>query len=337
MRGVKIVDARKVETRNWPEPAPAGEEVVVRVEAAALCGSDLHGLYETPGEKKCIPGHEAAGVVTAVDAARRFKEGDRVVCLPFLTCGVCDLCRAGIVAYCRAKKGVYGFSLDGFQAQHVRIHESSLLPLPEPLSFEQGCLMLDPIGTPFHAHRRIATNGTHTVGVFGVGPMGLGTLVLAVHLGARVVAIDPAGYRRELAVRLGAAAAIDPGAGDVVEQVRAATGGWGLDRAIECCGKAEALAWAMELTRPLGHVAIIGENSQATINQSKHLIHREMTLSGNCGFWLGEYGQIVRLYELGFRGQDIITHRFSLEQAAEAYALFERRQTGKVVFLPNAG
>ncbi len=335
MRALKMLDTRELEVRNFPDPAPDGEFVVVRVEAAAICGSDLHGLYERPGEKKCIPGHEAAGVVAAVDRPRRHKVGDRVVVLPFQVCGQCDYCRMGTLDLCRAKAGVHGFSLDGFQAQYVRVHESSLLPLPEGLSFEQGSLMLDPVGTPYHAHRRIGTYAAHTVGVFGVGPMGLGALVLALHFGCRAIVIEPAAYRRELALRLGAAAAVDPAAGDVVEQVRGLTGGRLLDRALECCGKPEALTWAVDLMRPLGQVALIGESGSGTINPSR-IIHREVSISGSCGFWLGEMGEIVRLYETGLRAAEIITHRLPLERAAEGYALFERRETGKVVLLPWA-
>lgn len=335
MRALKMLDARKLEVRDFADPTPEGEFVVVRVEAAPICGSDLHGLYERPGEKTCIPGHEAAGVVSAVDRPRRYKVGDRVVALPFLTCGQCDYCRMGTLDLCRAKGGVHGFSMDGFQAQYVRVHESSLLPLPDNISFEQGCLMLDPVGTPYHSHRRIGTYAAHTVGIFGVGPMGLGAMVLALHFGCKTIVIEPAPYRRELALRLGAAAAVDPAAGDVVEQVRGLTGGRLLDRAFECCGKPEALAWAVDCMRPLGQIALIGESGSATINPSR-IIHREVSISGSCGFWLGEMGDIVRLYEMGLRATDIITHRLGLEAAAEGYAMFERRETGKVVLLPNA-
>ena len=97
MRAAKILDALKVETRDFPDLKPEGDEVVVRVEAAAICGSDLHALYQKPGEKKQIPGHEGAGVVVAVDKARTVKLGDRVATTAFHACGACDMCRAGYV------------------------------------------------------------------------------------------------------------------------------------------------------------------------------------------------------------------------------------------------
>jgi propanol-preferring alcohol dehydrogenase len=333
MRGIKLLDRHKLETRDYPDPVPKGDDVVVRIEAAAICGSDLHGLYEVPGEKRWIPGHEAAGVVVAVDRPRRFKVGDRVCITPFHTCGECDFCRSGYVAYCRAKKSVHGFTSDGFQAELALVSESSLLPLPPGISFEEGSLILDPVGSPYHSLRRMATNATHTVGVFGLGPMGLGAVLIAARLGAKVIGVDPIAYRRELARRLGAAEMIDPAGGDVVARIRELTHGYGLDRSVECSGKAEPLHAALDLARPLSHVAIIGENAQATIRPSEHFTSKEIFLSGSCCFPLGEYGDILRLCEGGLRVRDLITHRFPIEQAAAAYSLFAQGNTGKVLFV----
>ncbi|MGD0089439.1 MAG: zinc-binding dehydrogenase [Planctomycetota bacterium] len=335
MRAAKILDAQKVETLNFPDPKPQGDEVVVRIEAAAICGSDLHGLYRRPGEKKQIPGHEGAGVVVAVDQARTVKPGDRVAALAFKACCACDMCRAGYVAYCRAMKGVYGFSRDGVHAQYTLMAESSLLPLPESVSFEEGCLIIDPIGTPYHALKRMAANATHTVAVFGLGPMGLGSVLIAAHLGAKVIGVDTIAYRRALALKLGAWRAVNPGDGDVVKQIRDLTKGYGVDRALECSGKSDPLHAALDLCRPFGHVAIIGENEKATVRPSDHFNRKEICLSGSCCFPLGEYGEILRLFENGLRAKELITHRFTVEQAAEAYRVFAGGDTGKVVFVPG--
>ena len=332
MRGVRILDACEVQTCDWPDPQPAGDEVVVRLEAAPICGSDLHGLYEKPGGAEHIPGHEGAGVVVAVDRPGPFKEGDRVCTMAFNPCGACDLCRSGYVAYCKRMKCVYGFGENGMHAEYVRIATAALLPLPESVSFEQGCLGPDPVGTPYHAHKRIGTDATHTVGVFGLGPMGLGAAAVAALLGAHVIGIDPIAFRRDLAEKLGAAETIDPKAGDVVAQVRELTRGRGLDRALECSGTSAALHAALDLTRPLGHVAIIGENAEAVVRPSDHFNRKEIFLSGSCCFPLGEYGEILRLFDRGLPATDMITHRFPLEQAAEAYHTFAEGNTGKVIF-----
>jgi len=337
MRGARIIEACTVETRDYPDPEPGGEDVVVRIEAAALCGSDLHALYEKPGEKDFVPGHEGAGVVVAVDRPRVLKVGDRVCTAGGLTCGVCDMCHAGYFAYCRKSRGGYGFGLDGVHAEYARISERALLRLPDGLTFEQGALILDPVGTTYHAHKRIGTNATHVVGIFGLGPMGLGALCVAVHLGARVIGVEPVAYRRELARKLGAEAVLDPAAGDVAEQIREATGGHGLDRALECSGEAEPLHIALDAIRKFGHVAIIGENTEAVIRPSDHFCRKEITLSGSTCFPLGEYDELLRAFERGLRTGEIITHRFDIEHAAEAYQTFAARQTGKVIFVPAEG
>lgn len=333
MRGIRILDAGKVETRDYPDPVPQGEEVVVKLEAAAICGSDLHALYQSPGEKRFIPGHEGAGVVVAVDKPRVLKVGDRVCTTAIYPCGLCDHCRMGYTIYCRANKGVYGFGLDGVHATHVRICERSLLPLPASLSFEQGCLILDPVGTHYHANKRMGTNARHTVAVFGLGPMGLGAVCVTAFLGARVIAVDPIAYRRELAKTLGAADVVDPAAGDVAAQIRELTKGYGLDRAFECSGKPGPLYTALDLVRHFGHVAIVGENREATISPSNHFNRKEITLSGSTCFPLGEFDEIVRLYEAGLPAAKMITHRYTIEQGAEAYAAFNTGHTGKVIFL----
>jgi len=334
MRGARILDAGKVETRDYPDPVPEGEEVVVRLEAAAICGSDLHGLYQQPGEKSFIPGHEGAGVVVAVDRPHHLKVGDRVCTSAVFPCGTCYMCRAGYTIYCRHARGTYGFGLNGVHAQCARLSERSLLVLPDTMTFEQGCLVLDPVGTPHHAHKRMGTNASHVVGVFGLGPMGLGAVCTAAHLGARVIGIDPIGFRRDLAAKLGAAETVDPAASNVVEQVRQVTKGYGLDRALECSGKAEPLHAALDLVRPFGHVSIIGENAEAKIRPSDHFNRKEIFLSGSTCFPLGEFDEIVRAFEAGLPAARMITHRFTVDQAAEAYATFATGRTGKVIFVP---
>ena len=333
MRGVRLLGPSKLEVRDYPDPEPEGEEVVVRLEAAAICGSDLHGLYERPGEKDFIPGHEGAGVVVAVDKPTWVREGDRVCTTAVWPCGKCDMCRRGYTIYCRDRRGTYGFGLDGVHAEYVRISERSLLPLPDSMTFEQGCLVLDPVGGPYHASKRTGVNATHVVGVFGLGPMGLGAVCIAAHLGAKVIGVDPIPFRRALAEKLGAAVTLDPMAGDIVGQVREATGGYGLDRAFECSGRPEPLRAALDLVRHFGHVAIIGENPEATISPSNHFCRKEIFLSGSTCFPLGEFEEIVRLFESGLRSAEMITHRFTIEQAAEAYATFAGGETGKVIFV----
>jgi len=333
MRGARVLDAHKVVTQNWPDPVPQGEEVVVQMEASPVCGSDLHGLYETPGDKPFVPGHEGAGVVVAVDRPHALKVGDRVATTAIFACGRCESCLAGYTIYCTQSPGTYGFGLNGMQAEFLRISERSLLKLPDSMTFEQGSLVIDPVGTPWHATRRMGLDASHLVGVFGTGPMGLGAVCVSAFLGAKVIAVEPIAYRRALAKKLGAAEAIDPAEGDVVARIRDLTKGYGFDRAFECSAKPEALYQVLDLMHRFGHLAIIGEQGDAKIHPSNHFLRKEVTVSGGTCFPLGEFGEIVRLFESGLRAAEMITHRFTVEQAAEAYRVFATRETGKVVFV----
>lgn len=335
MRAARIVDSRKVVVIDVPDPKPAGTDVVVKMETAPICGSDLHGSYESPGEKEHIPGHEGAGVVVATDKPHHLKVGDRVCLVSAVhPCGRCVMCRSGRSIYCLESRVFYGFGRHGVHAQYALLNEMSLQVIPDSMSFDQASLIMDPVGTSFHAYRRMRTNGSHVVGVFGLGPMGLGAVVVGAFLGARIIVVEPREYRRKLALSLGAADAIDPRAGDAKAQVMDLTGGYGLDHAVECSGTAIALEAALDLVRHFGQVSMIGENSKAEIKPSEQFLRKELTLSGSTCFPIDEFPLIASMYARGLKGAGMITHRFKVDQADEAYRLFHEGNTGKVVFNP---
>jgi len=337
MRGVRILEGPNLEVADWPDPQPEGDEVVVRIEAAGLCGTDLHCLYERDWAAPCIPGHEGAGTVVAVDKPRRFAEGDRVFMMAFSTCGTCGPCKKGYYTYCRDENAkMHGFSKHGFQAEYVGVKESQCLLLPEHVTFEHGAVLQDPIGTPFHAIKRTGVRPEHSVAVFGLGPMGLGAVMIAVQMGCRVIGIEPIAFRRELAAKLGAAELIDPADGGVVERLRDLTGGAGIDRSLECSGRPDALATAEEAAAYFGHIATIGECEAATISPASYFNRRELTLSGSTVFPVTEYDGLCGLIADGLAPERFVTHRYSIEQAAEAYRTFTEGQTGKVIFTPTA-
>ncbi len=337
MRAVRILEGTNLEVADWPDPTPAGDEVVVRVESAGLCGTDLHCLYTKSWAAPCIPGHEGAGTVVAIDRPKWLKEGDRVFMMAFSTCGQCAPCKQGGFTYCRDEGStMHGFSKDGFQAPYVRVKESQCFILPEHMTFEDGAVMQDPIGTPFHAIKRMATEAKHTVAVFGLGPMGMGAVMIAAHKGCRVIGIEPIAYRRDLATTLGAADVIDPAAGDVVEQIRQLTGGAGVDRALECSGRPDVLVSAIDSAAIFGHVAIIAEHDDVTLSPSAQFNRKEVTLSGSTVFPVTEYDELCQLFADGLAANRFITHRYSIEQAKDAYETFTAGQTGKVLFTPES-
>ncbi len=336
MRGIKIHEGPDLEVCDWPDPTPEGDEVVVRIEAAGLCGTDLHCLYEKDWAAPCIPGHEGAGTVVAVDKPTHLKEGDRVFVMAFSNCGKCGPCKKGYYTYCRDENAqMHGFSKNGFQTEYVRTNENQCMILPEHMSFEDGAVLQDPIGTPFHAIKRMGTQPEHTVAVFGLGPMGLGAVMIAAQKGCRVIGIEPIAFRRDMAAKIGAAELIDPAAGDVVERIKELTDGAGVDRSLECSGRADALEAAVEAAAYFGHVATIGECDAATISPSSYFNRKELTLSGSTVFPATEYDELCQLFADGLTPEQFITHRYSIEQAQQAYTTFTAGETGKVVFIPH--
>jgi propanol-preferring alcohol dehydrogenase len=195
-------------------------------------------------------------------------------------------------------------------------------------------MLTDMIGTQFHAQKRLAVSGASTVAVFGLGPMGAAAVLVAKGRGARVIAVDVVHDRLELAYELGADDVIDSRSIDPVQRLREATGGEGVDVAMECSGAPPAQNAALDATRPRGAVAFVGESRQTTINPSDQIIRKVLTVIGAWYFPLWEYEEILDfVVERRIPVERLISHRFSLSQAAEAFARFDAHETVKAVFV----
>src|SRR5437879_2886254 len=150
MQRVRLLGKRQAVVEDVDVPRPHGDEVVVRVRTAAICGSDLHGLYRPEHGARVTPGHEVAGEVVAVDRASRVHEGDRVALHAAVGCGNCRLCRLGAPIYC-PNGDTLGFERDGGDATYVLVPERACLPLPDDVSYDVAALIGDGVGTPYHA------------------------------------------------------------------------------------------------------------------------------------------------------------------------------------------
>jgi D-arabinose 1-dehydrogenase-like Zn-dependent alcohol dehydrogenase len=244
MKGVVFLGDRKLELREFPDPTPGPRDVILEIKASGMCGSDLHN-YRTPanaggvvtgGIKRAagvIAGHEPCGVVAAVGSAVTDKEariGQRVMDHHYDGCGNCKHCRAGWTQMCLEGPVVYGSGGHGAHAKYMKVPVSTLVPLPDSLSFVTGAAISCGTGTAWGALRRVELQGGETIAIFGQGPVGLSATQLAVEMGARVIAIDIAPERRQLARQSGAAEVIDPAAHDMVAAIRALTHGEGAHR-----------------------------------------------------------------------------------------------------------
>ncbi len=315
----------KVEVVESPKPMPRDDWAVVRIRASAICESERKAYLEGA---KYNSGHEACGEIVEVDSPRRAEVGQRVVLYAAIFCGSCAECLSGRAMMCRNLQWHHGY-----HAEYVALPERCLLPLPDDVPYDVGVLLGDALGTPFRAVKRLGVNGSHTVALFGLGPIGLATLLLCKWHGARVIAFDVNSSRMELGRELGADVVLDASKDDPVESVREFTEGDGADIAIDCTGDEGAESAALECVRKSGKIAFVGENAGTiSVSPSEQFIRKELTLIGSWYFALDDYPEMVKLVQSGFPLSRIITHRFPLENAQEAFDLFFSGQTGKVLF-----
>ena len=342
MKAILLPGHAEVRLTERPTPAPGANEVLVRVQASALCRSDM-SLYDgvpvvgagaPPGT--IIPGHEAAGDVVEIgEWVTDVTVGGRVAIYLALGCGSCAACRRGYLMLCPVWRCL-GFDVDGGDAEYVVVPAINCLPIPDTMSYEVAAVATDMVGTQFSTQKRLGVSGADTVAVFGLGPMGAAGVLVAKARGARVIAVGRAGGRLALAEALGADTVLDTDSPDLVGQLRAATRGRGVDVAIECSGNPVAQNAALDAVRALGSVAFVGESRSTTINPSDQFLRKMLTVIGGWYFATWEFPEIVRFIEdHDVPVERLVSHRFELRDAAEAFALFNARKTDKVVFVPS--
>lgn len=327
MRAVRILGGERVALVEAPEPEPPEGGVVVRLRASGLCGSELHGYRgATAMETPANGGHEPAGEVVDASRSRRWRVGDRVGIHAVWGCGRCSWCAQGIYTFCDARSVV-----GAAHAEYVAAPDHVLVSLPEDVDFATGTLLAgDGLGVPYHTSRRLTLRGGDTVAVVGCGPIGLGNILLQSFLGARVVGLDLLPLRREWAGKLGAAATLDAG-DDPVPALQELTAGRMADAVIEATGRPEGLALALRLVGKGGTVACCGENREVTLHIGRDLIRRDITLFGGWFYHFHEYPAMLELRRRGLAVEKLISHRFPLEQAAEAFTEFAEGRTAKAV------
>lgn len=340
MRGVVFLGERNLELRDFPDPAPGPREVVVEIRASGMCGSDLTG-YRAPTEafRPIVRGHEPCGVVLARGSAVLEEEapiGRRVMVHHYSGCGECKHCQVGYTQMCLYGHQVYGSTANGGHAPMMLVHPYMLVPLQDELSFEEGASISCGTATAYVALSRLAVSGRDTLAIFGQGPVGLSATMLAKAMGARVIAIDPVPERVSLAADFGADVVLDAREGDVVKAIQDLTHGEGAQTTLDCTGNPEARVNAVKSAAHWGRVCFVGEGNTTTFDISPDIIHKQLTIYGSWTFsnvGQAECARFVINHELPL--PKLLTHRFKLEEAEQAYKLFDSQTTGKGIFLPN--
>lgn len=349
MKGVVFVGDRQIELQNFADPTPGPGEVVLEIKASGMCGSDLKFYRAAPGEAAktlgigvggaVIAGHEPCGVVAAVGPgvpANQARVGQRVMQHHYRGCGVCPHCSTGWMQLCvEGVKEVYGVTGNGAHAQYMKCPARTLVPLPESLSFATGAAISCGTGTAWGALQRLGLQGDHTIAIFGQGPVGLSATQLAHAMGARVIALDTNEARLKRAKEFGADVSIDPtGTNDPVAAIRDATHGLGAHLSLDCSSSPIARRQAVQCVRTWGKACYVGEGESVTLDVSPDMLRRQVTIVASWTFsTVGQADCATFVADRGIAVDKLFTHRWKLDQADEAYKLFDKQADGKGVFL----
>jgi threonine dehydrogenase-like Zn-dependent dehydrogenase len=342
MQGVVFLGSRQLEMQTFPDPVPGPNEVVLEIKASGMCGSDLKFYRAKDGAASLglgdggivIGGHEPCGVVADVgEGVDKSWIGQRVMDHHYLGCGICKHCDSGWSQMCLEGVTVYGATGHGAHAPYMKVAESTLVPLPEALSFLTGAAISCGTGTAYGALRRLDVSDGDTLAIFGQGPVGLSATQLASAMGVRVIALDVGKERLSRAKDFGAEVLIDPSVDDPVEAIRELTSGEGSELSLDCSAASEARQAAVRCVKVWGRACYVGEGGDVTLDVSTDMNRRQVTLMGSWTFSThlqAECAQFVIDHDIDV--DKLFTHRFALEEAEAAYQLFDTQTTGKGVF-----
>lgn len=344
MRAVTFQAPEQVRVEDKPEPELAApDDVIVDVESSGVCGSDLHIYHgRVPVEQGFTIGHEFVGTVLAAgEGVDRVAVGDRVVGCFHTACATCDPCLRGDYHRC-ANGQTFGHgshlgNLQGAQAERLLVPRSNLTlrRVPDSISSDVALFAGDVMATGFHAIAYGGMREGDTVAVLGLGPVGLCAVQSAIAGGAgRVFAIDTIEERLEMAAKFGAAP-IHLTEGDPKGEVRGATGGAGVDLAVDAVGNPEPLALAISLARDAGTVSGIGAYAgRAEIPLGLAWL-KSLQLRLGVANVIAQIDRVMALLESGkLDPAPIVSHHMSLDEASEAYEIFDNREALKIVLTP---
>lgn len=339
---VKAAEGPGVALQHVPVPEPGPEEVLIRVKAAAICGTDLHIAQWNAWAQHAgirlplVMGHEFSGEVVGVGSrVRALKPGDYVAGETHLPCGECYQCRNGLQHICMRLK-LFGIHRDGCFAEYTTIPEICAYRVPAALS-PRVAAMLEPLGTSLRAVLELDVSGG-SVAVIGCGPIGLFAVACAKALGAsRIIGLDVREERLALAKRLGCDMSLDPRHEDATATILEATGGVGVDAIVEASGNAAALEGAFAYLRKGGRCALVGLPSEPVrLNIGADVVFKEATIVGIHGREMFRtWTRMRQLLASGLLNVDpVITHEMPLEGYAEGLALLAAGKGGKVILVP---
>lgn len=330
-----ITGVRKAGLTEAPTPFARDDWAVVKILAAPMC-TEYKAFIQ--GSETSFLGHEAAGVVDAVDAGGPVRPGDRVVVMPLTSCGRCPLCRAGDFIHCTQQRD---FTATGNReglatyAQYLLKPAHLLMPIPDDLSEDLAALACCGLGPSFGAMARMHVDAFDTILITGLGPVGLGAVINAKYRGARVLAADLSAWRRDYAQMLGADFVLDPtDISDCLRQLKALAPD-GVSCALDCSGAPVAHRLCVDAVRRRGRVAFVGESQQDTLFRiSPDFIRKGITVYGCWHYNLAEYAKVIEVVRHSQTAKALISHVFPLSCIQEAFEVAASPEHGKIILHP---
>ena len=318
MKVAKLVSPRRMEVFECDIPRVRLGKVLVRVEAAGICGSDLHYFIHGGIGSRTAPlpmslGHEAAGVVEQVMYGGRFEVGDRVAIEPGLNCGECAYCRRGLPNLC-PKTEFIGANSPGAFSEYLLADERQLVKIPGTTTMEEAA-MLEPFGVALHAVRMAGVGPSDRVAVFGAGPIGMCIAMAAKISGAWNVAVcDPLEYRSKFA------RSMDAGADEGWVRDGQLWGGFSADVAFDAAGTQESVDDCFQVALPGGRVALVGIPTYDTLQYNPHIARtKELTIFNVRRSRHTTATALDLLYYRNLPLGEMVTHRWPLESIQEAF------------------
>jgi (R,R)-butanediol dehydrogenase/meso-butanediol dehydrogenase/diacetyl reductase len=355
MKGVVFRGNRKLEILDFDDPAPDPVGAIIEMKASGMCGSDLHFYRNNPADviksfgfkdlasrgmsedTPIIGGHEPCGRIISLGSAvdpRVFKIGDRVAVFHYEGCQHCDYCRSGWTQMCSRGADIHGVIKHGGHAHYMKVPVSSLVHMPEEVSFATGAAISCGTGTAWGALLRLNISARDTLAVFGLGPVGLSVVQLAAAMGVEVIGVDIATDRVERAKEFGAAHVIDGSKQDPIEEILKLTGGLGATCAMDCAGGDVPKQQAVRCTRAWGRIALVAVGGTLNVDGMKDVIGKQRTIIGSYTFSEVSMKDCIHFVaDHGVEVDKLFTDRWKLEQAEEAYRMFDGQAGGEGVFL----
>jgi threonine 3-dehydrogenase len=333
---VKAKAERGIWMQDIPEPKVGHNDVLIKVNRTAICGTDIHIFSWDEWAQNTIPvplaiGHEFAGEIVAVGSeVKGFNEGDRVSAEGHITCGVCRNCRAGRRHLCINTVGV-GVNRPGAFAEYIAVPAFNVFNLPDVISDDMAAI-LDPLGNATHTALSFDLVGEDVL-ITGAGPIGIMAVAIARYAGARhIVITDINDYRLELARKMGATAALNVTRESVDDTMKSLGMTEGFDVGMEMSGNPQAFRDMLRTMHHGGRIAILGIPPEETSVDWNQIIFKGLILKGIYGREMFEtWYKMSSMLQSGLNIEPIITHHYEVDEFQPAFELMESGQSGKVI------